>query len=354
MKSIKDFDVKNKRVLVRCDFNIPLDDEGNILNDFRIKESLPTIKYLSENGAKIILMSHLGDPEGKVTERYRLDGVHEKLIILLNQNVGLGEKPIGVLKTDDCIGEEIRELTENINSGEVLLLENLRFHKEEEENDEKFAKELAKLGDIYINDAFGVCHRKHASVSKITKSLPHGAGFLLEKEILVLKEFLKHPQKPVISIIGGKKVETKAKLIDKLSDISDFVLLGGPIKGEIYEKHIKLKHSKKIVEALEDPAEKDLFEDTIKLFEEKIQIAKTIFWNGPLGQTEDKNYQEGTKKIIQAIIKSGAFSIVGGGETVEFIQELGLGEKFNHLSTGGGAMLSFLSGEKLPGLEALR
>jgi len=352
MKTVRDFDVKNKRVLVRCDFNVPLDDEGNILDDFKIKATLPTIEYLISKQAKIILMSHLDNPEGKIVERFRLDVVQERLIMLLNR--GIKEKPVGVLKADDCVGENIENLTETIQPGEILLLENLRFHSEEEKNDKVFSESLAKLGDIYINDAFAESHRPYASMIGVAKKLPRGAGFLLEKELKILGDFMKKSKKPLIAIIGGKKVGTKVRFINKISEKADYVLIGGPIKGEIENKNIKFKNPKKIIEQLEDPEEKDIYEKTIEIFTEKIKIAKTIFWNGPLGQIEKDEYQNGTKKIIEAIIESGAFSVVGGGETIEFINKLGLSAKFNHVSTGGGAMLAYLSGEKLPGVEALR
>jgi len=341
MRTLKDFEVKGKRVLVRCDFNVPLAQKrGIILDDFRIKQTLPTIKYLIEKGAKLLLMSHLGRPGGKVVESLRLTPIQNRLMEYLD---------VQVSKAPDCVGEEIEKWSREMQPGEILLLENLRFHKEEEENNEGFAKELAKLGDIFINDAFAVCHRNHASIVRIPKYLPSGAGFLLEKEVKVLSQIIKKPKKPLIVIIGGSKVEDKAKMAERLSEIADFSLLGNLIA-----KEIKEKKSEKILHPIDNKKNRDIGEKTIKIFKEKIFKAKTIFWAGPLGKIEEKKYQKGTKEIAKAIIDSGAFSVVGGGETVEFINKIGLIEKFNHVSVGGGAMLAFLAGEKLPGLEALK
>ena len=349
MKTLKDFEFKNKRVLVRCDFNVPLDEQGNILDDFRIKMTIPTIEYLIKKGAKLLLMSHLDRPRGKVVESLRFTPVQNRLTEYLD---------VSIVKARDSIGKEIEKWAKGMQPGDILLLENLRFHIEEEENDKNFAKELSKLGDIYINDAFGACHRAHASIVGIPKYLPSGAGLLLEKEIRILKDLMERPKKSMIAIIGGKKVETKVKLIDKISEIADWVLIGGLIKKEIKEKKINLRFPQKIVEPLDALNEKgedfDIGPKTIDLFKEKISLAKTIFWNGPLGKIEETEFSEGTAEIAKAIIKSKAFSVAGGGETVEFINKLGMAEKFNHLSTGGGAMLAFLSGEKLPGLEALK
>ena len=344
MKTLRDFDVKNKRVLVRCDFNVPLSDQGNILDDFRIKQTLPTINYLIEKGAKVILMSHLGRPEGRVVESLKLTPVQNRLMEYLD---------LSITRAPDCIGEEIKKWTMEMLPSEILLLENLRFHKEEEENNESFAKTLSKLGDIYINDAFGVCHRAHASTIGIPKYLPSGAGLLLEKEVKVLRELMENANLPLVAIIGGKKAETKVKVIDKISEIGDWVLIGGLIQKEIKEKDIRLKFPQKIIGPVDEIEGKDIGPETCELFKRKIVLAKTIFWSGPLGIIEEEEFSKGSESVARAIIKSSAFSVVGGGETVEFINKIGLTEKFNHLSTGGGAMLKFLSGQKLPGLVAL-
>jgi len=346
MRTLKNFEVKDKRVLVRCDFNVPLNKEGNILDDFRIKQTLPTIEYLIEKGAKVILMSHLGRPEGKVVESLKLTPIQNRLMEYLDYN----PPATYISKAPDCVGEEIEKWSREMQPGEILLLENLRFYKEEEGNNEGFARKLAKLGDIYINDAFSVCHRNHASIVGIPKYLPSGAGFLLEKEVKVLSQIIKNPKRPLVVIIGGSKVEDKAKVAERFSEIANFLLLGNLIA----EERIKEKKSKKIFFPTDSKKNLDIGEKTIKIFKEKIFKARTIFWAGPLGKIEEKKYQKGTREIAKAIIDSGAFSVIGGGDTVEFVNKIGLIEKFSHVSVGGGAMLAFLVGEKLPGLEALR
>jgi phosphoglycerate kinase len=343
MKFLKDFNFKGKRVLVRCDFNVPLSENGQILDDFRIKETIPTIEYLIKKRAKVILMSHLGKPKGKVVENLKLDKIQEKLMEYLD---------LSIVKAKDCLGKEIEDWTNQMAEGEILLLENLRFHKEEEENDENFAKALAKLGDIYINDAFACCHRAHASIVGITKYLPSGAGLLLEKEIKFLEKITKNPKKPLISIFGGDDPDFKA--IEEISKNSDFILIGGLIEKMIREKNIKFKFPEKIIKPVDDVEGKDIGPKTIEIFREKILKAKTIFWSGPLGKIEEERFQRGTKEIAKAIIESGAFSVIGGGETIEFINKLGWADKFSHVSTGGSALLSYLAGEKLPGIEALK
>jgi phosphoglycerate kinase len=345
MKTLRDFSLEKKRVLVRCDFNLPLAESGEILDDFRIQKTLPTINYLLEKGAKIILMSHLAKPGGKVVESLRLTNIQQRLMEYLD---------LSVTKAKDCIGKDIEDWTLKMQEGEILLLENLRFHREEEAGDLNFAQELAKLGDIFINDAFGACHRAHASIVGVPKYLPSGAGFLLAEEIKNLEKLIKLPQKPMISIIGGQKVETKAKLIDRISEISDFLLVGGLIKKEIETKKIHLKNPQKILGPVDSQIQGlDIGPKTVELFKEKIARAKTIFWNGPLGKIEKEQFSKGTKEIAKAICQGQAFSVVGGGETVEFIRQLNLTDKFTHVSTGGGAMLTFLSGEKLPGITVL-
>ena len=338
-KTLQDFDVNGKRVLVRCDFNVPLSEQGDILDDFRIRAVIPTIKYLVRNNAKVILMSHLG-------EQTTLEPIALRLEKLLNEKVKFLE---------DCIGEKTEKKISEMQNTEIALLENLRFHKGEENNDLEFAKQLAELGDIYINDAFAVCHRGHASVIGIPKILPSCAGILLEREIRILKKIMRNPEKPLVAIIGGKKVETKIKLVDKISEIADFILVGNLLRDELKQKNTKFP--KKIIFAIDgilsDNKELDIGVKTIKIFKEKIFKAKTIFWNGPLGKTEEKKFAKGSLAIAQAIIKSNAYSVAGGGETIAFLKEYNLLNEFDYISTGGGAMLKFLAGEELPGLEAL-
>lgn len=356
MKTIRDFDIKNKRVLVRCDFNVPLAENGDILNDFRIRQTLPTIKYLVENQAKIILMSHLGEPEGQIVEKLKMDKIQERLIMLLNKNLLL-DKPVVVIKTDDCVGKEIDKLSKKLIAGEILLLENLRFHKEEKDNNDKFAKELAKLGDIYINDAFGTCHRNHASIVGAPKHMKkRGKGLLLEKEITALWKIMKMPVKPLIVLIGGKKVNTKIKFIDSISQIANCVLLGGLLKEEIEKDNIKVKNPEKIimqVEPVDGHYKYDIGPETIKIFKEKIKEAKTVFFNGAMGKIEDPGFTKGTEELLREIADSEAYSVVGGGEMALIVDKMQIAEKINHVSTGGGALLAFLSGEQLPGLCAL-
>ena len=344
MKTLKDFDVSQKRILVRCDFNVPLDEKGNILDDFRIKKTLPTIQYLIERNAKIILMSHLGEPKGQVVLELKMDKIAERLAEYLNFTIE---------KEDDCVGLEIEEQSNQLKPGKILLLENLRFHKEETDNDLEFAKRLSYLGDIYVNDAFGVCHRDQASVIGVPKLLPNCAGLLLEKEISVLSKVLQNPDKPMIAIVGGTKVDTKSKFINNISKVSDFVIISGLIAKEVAEKNTKFIFPEKIVTPIGRLDGMDINDESIKLFQEKIMQAKTILWNGPFGKFEDKKYEKGTLAIADAIINSGAYSVAGGGETVEFISEKGMIDKFSHVSTGGGAMLNYLSGESLPGIVAL-
>jgi len=344
MKSIRNLDLTGKRVLVRCDFNVPLSDNGEILDDFRIKKSLPTIQYLIEKRAKLILMSHLDRPGGRVVDELKIDPVQVRLMEYLD---------VSITKAPDCVGEEIEKWTQKMMPGEILILENLRFHKEEEENDPGFSERLAKLGEVYVNDAFGASHRAHASIVGVPKFLPSCAGLLLEREINVLSNLLESPKKPLVAIIGGKKVETKAKVIDKISESADTVLVGGLIKKELEEKGIQLENPEKITGPVNNLEGKDIGPETVRLFKEKITGAKTVFWSGPLGKIEEEEFCKGSKEIARAIIESRAFSIAGGGETVEFINRIGLGEEFGHLSTGGGAMLEFLAGETLPGLEIL-
>lgn len=344
MRKITDFKFFGKKVLVRCDFNVPMRN-GKVLDDFRIKKTLPTLNFLRKKGAKTILISHFGDPEGKIVEELRLDPVAKHLEKLIKKKV---------LKANGCLGKEVESKVANLKKGDILMLENIRFYPGEENNDLNFAKEISKLGEIFINEAFSVAHRAHASVVSIPKFLPSGIGFLFEKEISNLEKFLKEYQKPLAVLIGGKKIKDKAPLVEKFSEIADWILVNHLIGKELKEKEIKLKFPEKILSPLDGvDGDSDIGPKTIKIFKEKIKKAKTIFWNGPFGKIEEKKYQKGTRELAKAIIKSKAFSLIGGGETIEFVNQLKITEKFSFASTGGGALLKFLTGEKLPGLEAL-
>jgi len=386
MKTLKDFNVKNKRVLLRCDFNVPLDEKGNIRDAFRIEQTVPTIKHLIKNQAKVILMSHLDSPEGKVVESLRVTPIQKKLTEYLG---------LSVMKASDCIGKEIEQQTKDMKEGEVLLLENLRFYKEEENNDSKFAEELAKLGDFYINDAFGVSHREHASIVGVSKYLPSGAGFLLEKEVKILSNVLEKPRRPLVIIMGGVKISNKVKVIKQFLKKADHLLIGGKIANTIlivkgisigrpWPSEEAVKEIEKFrltsinfhlpVDAIASPDKTgkiyiresalgkvrkdelvlDIGPETINMFSKIIKEAKMIVWSGPMGFFEEPLFERGTKEIAEKIARNyQAYKIVGGGDTLFALSKFGLREKIDHVSTGGGAMLHFLSGEKLPGLKAL-
>jgi len=386
MKFLRDAKVYNKRVLARVDFNVPLNEKGEIIDDFRIRSTLPMIKWLLKNGAKVILMSHLGSPKGERLENLKIDAVQQRLTEYLD---------LSVVKAPDCVGKEIEDWTREMGSGEILLLENLRFHKEEEENDLKFAKKLAGLGDIYVNDAFGTSHRAHASIVGVPKFLPSFAGLLLEKEIKALNKLLKNSQRPLVAVIGGAKVSTKLKLFKELLNFADHLLLGGVLANTILKAQ-GLTVGKSVVEEnmvaeakkliltgtnfhlpvdvvvsddisgkgkikVKGPASVedeelilDIGPDTLSLFGEIIKKAKVVFWNGPMGFYEQEEFAQGTINLAKIITQSGAYSIIGGGDVLSILDKLGLAEKINHISTGGGAMLAYIAGEKLPGIEALK
>jgi 3-phosphoglycerate kinase len=386
MKTVRDLEIRGKKVLLRCDFNVPLSDKTEITDDYRIRKSLPTIQFLSENGAKIILISHLGSPGGKKSERLKMEPVRKNLEELLKKEVKFA---------GDCLSPEAEKLSNGLKGGEILLLENLRFHKEEEENDDAFAKKLAGFGEIYINDAFGTSHRAHASIVGIPNYLPSAAGFLLEKEIKVLSEVLENPKRPLIAIIGGVKIATKLKVILKFLQVADHLLFGGKIFEPILQaKGILVGRpwpEKKIMEAIEeirltDPKihipvdglasllkgeggysrevgignlrkEEEILDigpETAELYSNLIKEAKMIVWSGPLGRFEKKPFDSGSRKVAEAIVKNrSAVKIAGGGDTSAFLAKYNFREKFDHVSTGGGAMLEFLSGEDLPGIKIL-
>ncbi len=387
MKSIQDsgLDLKGKRVLVRADFNVSLNEQNEVTDDFRIRATLPTVKYLIGKGAKIILMSHLGEPKGQVAEKYRLTPVAKKLSEYLD---------FPVFKSDDCVGQEIEQKVSAMSDGQILLLENLRFHAEEEKNDENFAKSLASLGDYYVNDGFSVSHRPHASVVAIAKFLPSFAGLLVQKEVENLSRARDNPNHPLAVVIGGAKMSTKIKLIESFFDKAENIILGGALantvlhakgiavgrsiieesmvpeikKFEITSTKIHLPIDAIICASSEDPSIRhpgpigkteenefifDIGADTEVLFARIIKSSKMVVWNGPMGWFEIEAFAHGTLAVAQAITSSNAYSIVGGGETVAFLEKAGLADKFSFVSTGGGAMLEFLSGEEMPGLKAL-
>ncbi len=386
-KCIKDVDIKNKKVLIRVDFNVPLDDDLNITDDNRIIESLPTIEYAIKNGSKVILMSHLGRPKGEVNEKMRLTPVARRLSELLKRPV---KKP------DNCIGLEVVDIVNKMQAGDVVLLENLRFHKEEEKNDPGFAKELSRLGDIFVNDAFGTCHRAHASTEGITHYLESVSGFLVKKEIEYFEKVTSSPERPFVLILGGAKVSDKIPLIDNMLKKVDVILIGGAMAYTfLYAKGVKIGSSRYEPEVLDlaktilDKANKvelilpkdhiacdsfdnpksvittldenikdgylgiDIGPKTIELFLSKIGKAGTILWNGPMGVFERDEFAEGTKRIALGIADSSAISVVGGGDSAAAAKKFGVEERLSHVSTGGGASLEYLEGKILPGIAAL-
>ncbi|MCX7833726.1 MAG: phosphoglycerate kinase [Ignavibacteria bacterium] len=396
--TIKDLIAKNliegKRILVRVDFNVPLDENRKITDDKRIVESLPTIKAIIENKGKCILMSHLGRPKGEKNKKYSLDVVAEHLTGLLKQKV---------LFAEDCIADSNNDLINNMKEGEVLLLENLRFYKEEEKNDPEFAKKLASFGDIYINDAFGTAHRAHASTEGVTKFIKTcAAGYLMEKELKYLYAAIENPKRPLIAILGGSKISGKIDVLENLLNIADTILIGGGMMFTFYKalgyeigksilEEDKLELAKSILEKgksknlllpvdmmIADKIEKgantkiipanqfpselidwigvDIGTETIKKYKEEILKGATILWNGPMGIFEIDDFANGTFEVAKALADAtvkGAITIVGGGDSASAINKANLSEKVTHVSTGGGASLELLEGKQLPGVVAL-
>ncbi len=392
-KSLRDLtDLQGKRVFVRVDFNVPLDGES-ITDDTRIRESLPTIKYLMEHGAKIILASHLGRPKGKVVDSMRLTPAAKRLSELLGKPVKMAP---------DCVGPEVEKMVAELQNGEVLLLENLRFHPEEEKNDPEFAKKLAALADIFVQDAFGSAHRAHASTEGITHFVPvKVAGFLVEKELKYLDEALANPQRPFVAILGGSKVSSKIGVISNLLQKVDALLLGGgmtytfikaqggSIGSSLFEPET-LEVAKNTLEQAKASGKKlllpvdnlccqssekpdptvarevfpsnaipdgwmgvDIGPKTVELYLAELKNAKTVVWNGPVGVFEIDEFAGGSKAIAEALANSSAVTIIGGGDSAAAVKKFGLTDKMTHISTGGGASLEFLEGKKLPGIEAL-
>ncbi len=388
-KTFKDIDVAGKRVFVRVDFNVPQDSAGKITDDTRIRAALPTIKYLVNQKARVILCSHLGRPKGVVNEKYSLKPVSERLSELLNMPVAMAE---------DVVGASAKKLANELKDGEVLLLENVRFHAEEEANDAEFSRELANLADVYVNDAFGTAHRAHASTAGIAKFLPAVAGFLMDSEIMALSNAVNNAEKPLVVILGGAKVSDKINVISTLMTKATTLLIGGAMANTFlaakgynvgfskYEAD-RVDVAKELMEKAENlnvnlilpvdvlagkefaPKTKsksfasdkigegyqamDIGKKTMKLFAKEIKNARTIIWNGPMGVFEFSKFSKGTLAVAKAIAKSSAVSVVGGGDSAAALQQLGFANKVTHLSTGGGATLEFLEGKNLPGVAML-
>jgi len=385
-KTVRDVAWAGKKALVRCDFNVPLNDDLTISDDTRIVAAVPTIKYLVEQGAAVILCSHLGRPKGKVVEGMRLTPVAKRLSELLGGQV---------VKVDDCIGPEVEAAASALQGGEVLLLENLRFHAQEEKNDPVFAESLAKLADVFVNDAFGTAHRAHASTAGVADYIPAVAGMLIEKELAFLGQAVSDPARPFVAILGGAKVSDKIKVIENLLAKADKLLIGGGMANTFFRAQglemgdslvendsldvaadLMAKGGDKLVLPVDvvladafadDAATKvvpvgdvpagwrilDIGPETIKLFAEQVEQAKTVVWNGPMGVFEMAPFAQGTFGVARALAASSAISIVGGGDSAAAIAQAGLTYEIDHVSTGGGASLEFLEGAELPGIAVI-
>ena len=388
-KTIRDVDLKGKRVFVRCDFNLPMDENKNITDNRRIVSAIPTIKYLIDQGCKIVLSSHLGRPKGEFKKEFSLAPVAVELSKQLGQEV---------LMAKDVIGEDAKRLSENLQPGQVMLLENVRFHKEETDNDPELAKKLASYGEIFVNDAFGTAHRAHASTEGVAHYIPAVSGFLIEKELKFLGEALENPERPFVSILGGSKVSDKIAVIDSLLEKVNVLLIGGgmaytffkalgysvgnsiceddkiDLAKELMEK-AKAKNVKMLLpvdnklgkefsantetmivdrDSIPDGWEGlDIGPKTIELYSEELRKAKTIIWNGTVGVAEFDLFATGTNELAKVLAESDATTIIGGGDTAAAVQKAGLADKMTHVSTGGGASLEFLEGKNLPGIECL-
>ncbi len=389
-KTVRDIDLKGKKVFVRCDFNVPMDENQNITDNRRIVAALPTIKYLIEQNCRIILASHLGRPKGEVKPEFSLAPVAKELSKLLGQEV---------LMAKDVIGESAKSLAANLQEGQVMLLENVRFHREETDNDPEFAKELASMAEVFVNDAFGTAHRAHASTEGVSHYLPSVSGFLIEKELRFLGDALNNPERPFVAILGGAKVSDKIGVIDSLLEKVDTLMIGGGMaytffKAQGYEvgnslcepdkcelalslmkkaeekgvkfllpvdtkvgKEFKPDTESKTVAWTEIPEGWegfDIGEKTIEMFENELKTAKTVVWNGPLGLFEFDQFAIGTNAIANALAELDATTIIGGGDSAAAVEKAGLADRMTHISTGGGASLEFLEGKKLPGIECLQ
>ncbi|MDC3416178.1 phosphoglycerate kinase [Aquibacillus salsiterrae] len=387
-KTVRDFDVKGKKVFCRVDFNVPMAD-GEVTDDTRIRAALPTIQYLVEQGAKVILSSHLGRPKGQVVEELRLDAVAKRLSELLNQTV---------TKTDEVFGPEVDKALAELNDGNVLLIENVRFHPGETKNDPELAKEFAKMGDLYVNDAFGAAHRAHASTAGVAEHLPAAAGFLLEKELEVLGKALSNPERPFTAIIGGAKVKDKIGVIENLLDKVDNLIVGGGlaytfVKAKGYEigksllEEDKIDLAKEFMQKAEEkgvnfvlpvdvivaddfsndanknevdidsiPADweaLDIGPKTREKYADIVKGSKLVIWNGPMGVFELDAFANGTKAVADALAKTEGYTVIGGGDSAAAVEKFDYADKMDHISTGGGASLEFMEGKVLPGVAAL-
>lgn len=391
-KGLHDINVTDKKVLVRCDFNVPLDSEGNITDDIRIVSALPTIEYLLKRGAAVILMSHLGRPKGEVNQKFSLLPVSKRLKELLDRDIIFEDCDVVV---DDKVKEDARKLL----SGQIMLLQNTRFQKEETKNGDKLAKNLASLADVFVNDAFGTAHRAHSSNVGVCNYLPSALGFLVEKEVSVMGQALSNPERPLTAVLGGAKVSDKIGVIENLFNIADNIIIGGGMMytflksmgkniGKSLLEEDKIEVAKKILEKSKNSNVKlylpvdtvvakefnnesefhtvsvdninddemglDIGEETIKLFSDVISNSKTIIWNGPMGVFEMSNFAKGTNKLALAIANNNsATSIIGGGDSAAAVEKAGLANKMTHISTGGGASLELFEGKVLPGIDAV-
>ncbi len=389
-KTIRDIDLKGKKVFVRCDFNVPLDENGNITDNRRIVAALPTIKYLLDQNCKIILASHLGRPQGEVNPKFSLKPVATELSKLLGKEVKLAK---------DVVGPSAKELTSNLKEGEIVLLENVRFDAREEKNDKSLSKEFATMAEVFVNDAFGTAHRAHSSTAGVAEFLPAVSGFLIEKELEFLGSALENPQRPFVAILGGAKVSDKLGVIEALLEKVDKLIIGGGMAYTFFksigysvgksiceldkldlaqglinkakERNVKLvlpidnviakeiapDAENKVIDSDNIPEDwegLDIGPKTVELFKEELKDAKTIVWNGPVGFSEYEIFANGTRSIAQALAeKEDAVTIIGGGDSAAAIEKMGLSDKMTHISTGGGASLEFLEGKKLPGIECL-
>ena len=387
-KTVRDIDLKDKKVLVRCDFNVPMDENRNITDNRRIVAALPTIKYLLEQNCKIVLCSHLGRPKGEFKKEFSLEPVAKELSKLLGKEV---------IMAKDVIGEDAENKAKNLKNGEILLLENVRFHREETDNDPEFAKKLASFGEIFVNDAFGTAHRAHASTEGVTKYLPAVSGFLIEKELKFLGEAVNNPVRPFVAILGGAKVSDKIAVIENLLDKVNTLIIGGGmaytfLKAQGYSvgnslvEEDRLDYAKKMIADAEAKGVRFLlpvdhrvaaeFKDvapvitedqniqdgfmgldigpkTEAIYAEAIKDAKTVIWNGPMGVFEFENFNKGTIAVAKAMADADATTVIGGGDSAAAVNTLGFGDKMTHISTGGGASLEFLEGKTLPGIAAL-